>query len=348
MRPLARAVVSSATGLVRTATLAQSRLVTSDEAGYWAYATASGAVVRGRWADPSTGYVYLADNDGRLADPGWLVTAAFGGGLQRYWVDASARACVPGYSEAGWAHYTLASGRVLRGADSSGGSTRYADNDGRLASGWLVTAALGGGLQRYWVGAGGVVATSRLVDPASDGSGWWAYATPSGAVVRGRWADPSTGLVYLADNDGRLAGPGWAVRDCGDGLQRYWVDASARACVPGVLDGRLGALHARLRVRGARQVGRPLHGPRLPRRQRRAARRPRLGRGKLRRRPPALLGGRLRARLRAGPLDGRLGALHARLRVRAARGHAVRPRRGSFSPTTTAGSPSATPRAAGS
>jgi len=213
--------------------LAQSRLVTSDEAGYWAYATASGAVVRGRWADPSTGYVYLADNDGRLADPGWLVTAAFGGGLQRYWVDASARACVPGYSEAGWAHYTLASGRVLRGADSSGGSTRYADNDGRLASGWLVTAALGGGLQRYWVGAGGVVATSRLVDPASDGSGWWAYATPSGAVVRGRWADPSTGLVYLADNDGRLAGPGWAVRDCGDGLQRYWVDASARACVPG-------------------------------------------------------------------------------------------------------------------
>jgi len=213
--------------------VATSRLVAADEAGYWAYATPSGAVVRGRWADPSTGYVYLADNDGRLADPGWLVTAAFGGGLQRYWVDASARACVPGYSEAGWAHYTLASGRVLRGADSSGGSTRYADNDGRLASGWLVTAALGGGLQRYWVGAGGVVATSRLVDPASDGSGWWAYATPSGAVVRGRWADPSTGYVYLADNDGLLAGPGWAVRDCGDGLQRYWVDASARACVPG-------------------------------------------------------------------------------------------------------------------
>ncbi|MBM6817731.1 hypothetical protein H6A23_11340, partial [Olsenella uli] len=60
-------------------------------------------------------YVYLADNDGRLAGPGWVVSDAYGQGLQRYWVDADAHAAVEGYSEDGWAHYTTEEGYVLRG-----------------------------------------------------------------------------------------------------------------------------------------------------------------------------------------------------------------------------------------
>jgi hypothetical protein len=112
----------------------------------------------------------------------------------------------------------------------------WADNDGRLASsGWLVTDAFGQGLQRYWV-SGGAVATGRLVDPGAEGSGWWAYATPAGWVVRGAWA-AADGTVYLADNDGRLAGGdagGWVVSAAyGQGMQRYWVDPATHGCVPG-------------------------------------------------------------------------------------------------------------------
>ena len=212
--------------------LVRGGLVSPERAGWWAYATPDGRVVRGRWQDPETGLVYLADNDGRLADPGWVVTDSYGGGLQRYWVDASSHAAVPGYSQDGWAHYTLPDGTVLRGALSSASGKWLADNDGRLASGWVVTDALGDGFQRYWFGADGRLVRGGLVSPSR--AGWWAYARPEGYVVRGRWQDPETGLVYLADNDGRLEDPGWHVTGAyGGGLQRYWVDASAHAAVPG-------------------------------------------------------------------------------------------------------------------
>ena len=212
--------------------LVRGGLVSPERAGWWAYARPDGRVVRGRWQDPETGLVYLADNDGRLADPGWVVTDAYGGGLQRYWVDASSHAAVPGYSQDGWAHYTLSDGAVLRGALSSASGKWLADNDGRLASGWVVTDALGDGFQRYWFGADGRLVRGGLVSPSR--AGWWAYARPEGYVVRGRWQDPETGLVYLADNDGRLEDPGWHVTGAyGGGLQRYWVDASAHAAVPG-------------------------------------------------------------------------------------------------------------------
>ena len=216
--------------------MARGELLRISEGGfeYYAYATPEGPVVRGRWADPETGYVYLADNDGRLEDAGWLVTGEYGdGGLQRYWVDAEERACVPGFSSEGYAHYTTAAGYVLRGTTSDGGM-RSADNDGLLVTdGWVVTGDFtGGALERYWAGGDGAFAAGELVD-AGDGS--WAYATPEGPVVRGRWADPETGYVYLADNDGRLEDAGWLVTgEYGDGgLQRYWVDAEERACVPG-------------------------------------------------------------------------------------------------------------------
>ena len=114
---------------------------------------------------------------------------------------------------------------MLRGSATFGGTYYLADNNGLLASGWVVTSDIGSyGLQRYWF-VGGTYVKDRLI--SSDEAGYWAYATPSGYVVRGKYTDPSTGYVYLADNDGRLAGPGWAIGAYVDGLQRYWVDATA-------------------------------------------------------------------------------------------------------------------------
>ena len=225
---------TTATGLQRfflgaDGRLAMGRLVSADEAGYWAYARPDGLIVRGRWVDPVTGYVYLAGNDGRLLDPGWHITDDFGQGLQRYWVDAAAHACVPGYSADGYAHVTTEAGYVLRGYGKVGGRLYRADNDGRLyGDGWLVTSAFGQGLQRYWLVGGrtpeeGVYAT---------GDGAWTYVTDKGYVLRGalRVGD----LVYLADNDGRLAPAGWVVSSAyGHGLQRYWVDAEKHAAVIG-------------------------------------------------------------------------------------------------------------------
>lgn len=214
------------------------RVVVSD--GTYAYAKPDGAVVRGKWVDPSTGYVYLANNDGVLESPGWHVTDAYGDGLQRYWVDSVSHACEPGKSEAGafnsvgyYDHWTTSGGYVYRaGFVDSAGEKRYADNDGRLLeSGWLVTGDFtAGALERYWV-EDGVVVTGRLVDTG----GSYTYARPEGPVVRGKWTDPTSGYVYLADNDGNLAREGWVVSDAyGDGLQRYYVEGGdVQAAVPG-------------------------------------------------------------------------------------------------------------------
>ena len=121
---------------------ATSKLLDAAETGWWAYARPEGFVVRGRWTDPSTGYVYLANNDGRLEDPGWVVSSSYGQGLQRYWVDAKAHAAVPGYSSDGWDHYTTSSGYVLRGRlTAPNGYVYLANNDGRLEDpGWVVSS----------------------------------------------------------------------------------------------------------------------------------------------------------------------------------------------------------------
>lgn len=208
--------------------------------GTHAYAKPDGAVVRGKWIDPSTGFVYLANNDGVLESPGWHVTDAYGDGLQRYWVDAESHACEPGESDPGasgvigyYDHWTTSEGYVYRtGFVDAAGDKRYADNDGRLLEGgWLVTGDFtGGALERYWF-EGGSAVTGRLVRTGSS----YAYARPGGPVVRGKWTDPATGYVYLADNDGGLVPEGWIVSDSyGDGLQRYYIEGGdVQAAVPG-------------------------------------------------------------------------------------------------------------------
>lgn len=94
-----------------------------------------GRVVRGKYQDPSTGVWYLADNDGKLevGEPGWLVTDAYGDGLQRYYIEPEVGGAVPGFSEHGWFHYTTGKGYVLIN-DTIGycGATWKADNNGLL------------------------------------------------------------------------------------------------------------------------------------------------------------------------------------------------------------------------
>ena len=219
---------------------ATSELLDAAETGWWAYARPEGFVVRGRWTDPSTGYVYLANNDGRLEDPGWVVSSSYGQELQRYWVDAKAHAAVPGYSSDGWDHYTTSSGYVLRGMLRDGSDYYIANNDGKLtassatdtSTGWWVTSSLGHGLQRYWLNSG-KLALSTLIDPALGHGAYWAYARPEGFVVRGKW-DKGNGRVYVADNDGALPSvSGWMVTGKYDGgaLQRYYMDGDAHAAV---------------------------------------------------------------------------------------------------------------------
>ena len=194
--------------------------------GWEHYTTEAGYVLRGKLAvrEGDRDLVYLANNDGLLASGGWVVSDAYGDGMQRYWVDEEARAAVVGYSPEGWEHYTTSAGYVLRGAlTEADGTRRWANNDGLLVSGWVVTGDFtGGALQRYWQ-QGGQVVRDQIIDA---GGGWFAYASSTGEVARGAVA--ADGRVYLADNDGRLVtGEGWLVTDAyGDGVQRYFLVAS--------------------------------------------------------------------------------------------------------------------------
>lgn len=203
-------------------------------AGYYAYAKDDGAVVRGRWTNDISGsddkgYVYLADNDGRLESAGWLVTNEYGQGLQRYYIDEEERAAVPGYSEDGWGHYTRPEGYVVRGKwDTGAGSVVLADNDGRTAvgSGWLVTAEYDGHLERYYLNGQGAARSSYFTDPAT-GQLYFGIGG-RGYVLRGAGKGVDGAQLY-ADNDGRLATSEWVVTDdFGQGLQRYWFGDDGR------------------------------------------------------------------------------------------------------------------------
>lgn len=208
--------------------MAKGKLLRVVEGGseYYAYATPEGPVVRGRWVDPSTGYVYFADNDGRLESSGWVVTGDYtGGALQRYWIDEDARAAVPGYSPDGWDHYTTAEGYVARGAwaDPSTGFVYLADNDGLLSgTGWVVSDAYGHGLQRYWVDP-----ETHACEPGFSADGWAHYTTDGGYVLRGALGTEHG--VLIANNDGLLAEGahegGWVVTaDYSNDVQRYFFD----------------------------------------------------------------------------------------------------------------------------
>ena len=214
---------------------------TYSELNNWAHYTLGEGYVLRNGAKREGKRVYLADNDGKLisanGSSGWVVTSEYGQGLQRYWAEKGGYAKI-GYSEDGWTHFTTDQGYVLRDAQkTSDGEYRIANNDGVLVkSGWVVTSGFTGGLERYWFENGAAV-RSRLVHADGD---WWTYARGDGRVVRGSY-DAGDGRVYLADNDGRLAGGsvgGWVVSSVyGQGLQRYWIDPVTHSAIKGLDDG---------------------------------------------------------------------------------------------------------------
>lgn len=211
--------------------LAFSKLLDPQQDGidYHAYADSKGLIVRGKYTDKATGYVYLANDAGRLESPGWLVSTAYDKEIQRYWVDEKVHACVPGASNDGWSHITTSEGYVLRGAQKAGSVMRYANNEGRVVEGWIVTSGFGQGLQRYWQANGSIV-KNKLIQT---GTNAWTFARPEGYVVRGKWRG-ARGVVYIADNGGKLENPGWVVSGKYDnGLQRYWIDSQYHGAVPG-------------------------------------------------------------------------------------------------------------------
>ena len=114
--------------------------------GYDHCTTKDGYVVRGKYR-AENGYIYLADNDGRLYTGdtyGWMITAEFDGTMQRYRIDPEAHACVPGTFTLGdYDYYTTAkNGWVLRGSTTVNGKTINADNDGRIITSVVVSASV--------------------------------------------------------------------------------------------------------------------------------------------------------------------------------------------------------------
>ena len=168
----------------------------------------------------------------RLARVGWK-----GEGVQLYGASAGSGAAISRlynrYVQTG-SHLLTADASekrsCIRAGWSDDGNSWYATKLSKLpiAGFWTVTQAwTPGQLQRYWIGSDASVAVSRLIDPSSSpvdrGAGYRAWATASGAVIRG--AREQGGVIYLADNDGRLAtGSGWLVTDrFGQGMQRYYL-----------------------------------------------------------------------------------------------------------------------------
>ncbi len=235
--------------------IAKWRLVTEDEgAGYTAYATGSGAVVRGKY-DRGDGYVYVADNDGRLAATsdgadGWLVTDAYDGGLQRYYYVAAERAMRSGFFTVDGGRYFGVGGQgyVLRGAMAWGNHALLGDNGGRLpeAAGWLVTDKYNGDMRRYYletVHEDYLGAKTGFFD--ADGAKY--YGNPGvGYVTTNDYArDGST--WYWADNDGKLTvttPPGWALMtDMAQGYSSstgYLMLVDNDSCHVGVFTGSYG------------------------------------------------------------------------------------------------------------
>ena len=171
---------------------------------------------------------------------GWVVDDHAGAGMQRYFVENGAVVVDKVFQQVlagveSW-FYAQEDGTILRGVGYKDGSPLIADNDGRLAEGWVVTDRFGQGLQRYWF-IDGELASEGV---HSTCGGRWTYVTDQGYVLRGK-KDNGAGRVYLADNDGRLAtlgadgnGSGWLVTDKYDGgLQRYYIDGGAHAAVSG-------------------------------------------------------------------------------------------------------------------
>ena len=143
-----------------TGSIVRGRLIEATEGpGYFAYAQESGAIVRGKY-DSGSGYVYVADNEGRLAatsdgNDGWIVTDVYDGGMQRYYYLASQHAMHSGFFSVNGEKFFGVGGEgyVHRGKRRWGDYILLADNGGHLATGtgWLETDVYDGVTKKYYL-----------------------------------------------------------------------------------------------------------------------------------------------------------------------------------------------------
>lgn len=170
----------------------------------------TGYVARGK-VDCGDGSAFLADNDGRLLPAGWVVTDAFGQGMQRYYVTDSGKGAVGHFRVGGRAYYAIpVLGYVVRGKLLIGapGSQQFvlADNDGVMEDfeGWLVTDKYDGRIERYRLDDGVVKGFYGARVGLFTLGGQDHYGRDDqGYVVRDLYRAPA-GNWYLGNGDGVL------------------------------------------------------------------------------------------------------------------------------------------------
>ena len=206
---------------------------------YTTSATENASLVKMGWT--AEGIAWYATNGANLPFTArWLVSPAWTGSLERYWLDSNASVAksrlVTASEGAGYTAYARSNGIIVRGKwDNGAGRVYVANNDGKLAStsdgntGWLVTKAYDGVLQRYRYDATSHAMLSGFF--VVDGARYFGMGN-NGYVLRGKtnWGNH----VLLANNDGVMpSATGWLVTGIYDGgnLQRYWLQKAYQSFV---------------------------------------------------------------------------------------------------------------------
>lgn len=182
--------------------------------GWPHFTTPEGNVACGRGRQ-ANGYLYIADDEGRLLlEPGWTETDELDGGqARRYWVDPETGGCPPeGVFEAdGRRRYAAAEGHVLQGKTAFGGSFLLIDGEGAMedAEGWLTSAAYDDGQERryYLDGSPGTdpkgaqLVGAHVGEFTVDGKSYLGRAD-TGYVAQGDYREG--GWLYACADDGAI------------------------------------------------------------------------------------------------------------------------------------------------
>ncbi|MGW8114226.1 C39 family peptidase [Caproicibacterium sp. NSD3] len=181
------------------------------------------------------GKTYLANSDGTLRDPGFLVTPDYDGYWAPYYIDPETHAVKTGLFSVNGTYYY---GREDQGYFACGkykapnGQTYLANSDGTLRdSGFLVTPDYDG----YWA--------PYYIDPETHAvktglfsvNGTYYYGREDqGYFACGKYKAPD-GKTYLANSDGTLRNPGFLITPDYDGYWApYYIDAQTHAVKTGL------------------------------------------------------------------------------------------------------------------
>lgn len=185
----------------QTVSVCDNVVIAQDVAGHYVCSYTDGSPVQGAYY-ASNGQVFLADGAGVLEDSGWLTSADYGQGLQRYYVSEKTHSCVTGFSDEGGLHYTTVTGCVARGAFTVNGLTYFAGEDGLVKTNqWITTDTFTEGEEhQYWAGEdGALVRTPGFA--TLDNSTY--YLTETGYPLVGSLVTENGVIVTTAD--GRVA-----------------------------------------------------------------------------------------------------------------------------------------------